>query len=223
MTKPKRWNVLNWFIDTFKYQSYLEIGCYKDVCFNQVKAKHKVGVDPIRGGTHRMTSDEFFLTEDRIDNLPLRRFDIGFVDGLHHAVQVLDDVNNLLRHLSPNGVILIHDCLPAKEEFTVIVDSKGKSITSPPDGKPPNSTPWHGDVWKAMIQLRQRMNLDCVTLNEDCGIGIILNKPNTNPLKVYKHSLSWKHYRMNRISWLNVQNWKNVKQWASSRLLIPGK
>jgi glycosyltransferase involved in cell wall biosynthesis/predicted O-methyltransferase YrrM len=38
-------------------------------------------------------------------------FDLAFIDGLHYADVVYSDVALASRHLSPNGVILAHDCV----------------------------------------------------------------------------------------------------------------
>jgi hypothetical protein len=39
---------------------YLEIGCASNKLFDSVYSLQKTGVDPESGGTHRMTSDDFF-------------------------------------------------------------------------------------------------------------------------------------------------------------------
>ena len=54
-----------------------------------------------------MTSDEFFSQNKET-------FDLIFIDGLHIHEQVLKDIDNSLNVLNENGVILLHDCLPAK-------------------------------------------------------------------------------------------------------------
>ncbi len=64
------------------------------------------------GGTHRMTSDEFFATNDR-------HFDVIFVDGLHESEQVLKDVSAALDILNPNGFVFMHDCNPRFQEIQV--------------------------------------------------------------------------------------------------------
>src|SRR5271168_4845465 len=76
---------------------YLEIGCADNVLFDAVMAADKVGVDPRRGGTHRMTSDAFFAA---YAGPP---FDVVFIDGLHLYPQVRRDLVNALAHLSPGG------------------------------------------------------------------------------------------------------------------------
>ena len=51
-----------------------------------------------------MTSDEYFSKfKDK--------FDIIFIDGLHHYEQVKKDIFNSLEILNSNGIILMHDCL----------------------------------------------------------------------------------------------------------------
>ena len=58
--KPNRSEIIQNIIDFKKYRSFLEIGSFSNELFNKVKIKNKVGVDPVSGGTIRMTSDEFF-------------------------------------------------------------------------------------------------------------------------------------------------------------------
>ena len=86
---------------------YLEIGVYKNSVFNCIplKIENKIGVDPTQGGTHRKTSDDFF-----IDNT--KNFDVIFIDGLHTYEQCQRDCINSLKFLNPRGVILFHDFLP---------------------------------------------------------------------------------------------------------------
>ena len=47
-------------INKQNYKSYLEIGCDNDENFSRISIENKIGVDPSKGGTLRMTSDEFF-------------------------------------------------------------------------------------------------------------------------------------------------------------------
>ena len=130
-------------------QSYLEIGCNRDGTFQQVAIPQRVGVDPKRGGTLRMTSDEFFAVNQQ-------SFDLVFIDGLHLREQVLRDVENALRVLSPHGCIVIHDCLPTERQ---------QQLREPAGG----GEPWTGDVWKAVVELRQRPDLDIAVLDADWG------------------------------------------------------
>jgi hypothetical protein len=96
----KTYELFNWLITEFGYESYLEIGCKDNSTFNRVNAIKKVGVDPNRGGTLRMTSDQYF--KDHNDT-----FDLVFVDGLHEHEQAVRDVENSLLRLNPGGTIVI--------------------------------------------------------------------------------------------------------------------
>ena len=116
--------MVNYLIEKYHYEDYLEIGCDKNQLFSRVNIKNKIGVDPHRGGNIRKTSDEFFLTNDKA-------FDLVFIDGLHNYQQVKKDIINSLNCLKNNGVVLIHDCLP---------DSMSKQAV------PRYRMQWNGDV-----------------------------------------------------------------------------
>ena len=102
---PTRYNVIQDTIFRKKYKSYLEIGCFDDELFSKIEIESKVGVDPEKGGTIRDTSDNFFKFNKT-------KFDIIFIDGLHHYDQVKKDIDNSLLFLNENGVIFLHDCMP---------------------------------------------------------------------------------------------------------------
>lgn len=55
--------------------SYLEIDHNRNTAFDAICAAHKIGVDPVNGGTHRMTFDAFFAKNTDT-------FDVIFVDDL---------------------------------------------------------------------------------------------------------------------------------------------
>ena len=58
----KRHAFINKAISKFKNCRYLEIGVDNNDVFNSIplKISNKFGVDPVKGGNFRMTSDEFF-------------------------------------------------------------------------------------------------------------------------------------------------------------------
>ena len=160
--KPSRIEILNKIILSQKYSKYLEIGTFQDELFSKINCENKIGVDPFSGGTHRMTSDEFFISNKE-------KFDCIFIDGLHHYSQVIKDINNSIEILSDNGVILIHDCLPNN-----LMEQQVPRIT----------LNWNGDVWKAFVECRTKSNLDCYTCYADWGIGVIFKRQNSNILKI---------------------------------------
>jgi hypothetical protein len=165
-----RWNVINRLLETTKQKRYLEIGVQRGVCGSKVQAAVKIGVDPaplaqaLRHYTavRRETSDSFFAS------LPQEaQFDVVLVDGLHHAEQVLRDVDHALEHLAPGGAIVMHDCSPASEIAQRVPREVGV---------------WNGDCWKAMVALRQRSDLLAFTIDSDHGIGVVRRGENPSPI-----------------------------------------
>lgn len=128
-------HLINDIIKKKNYQSYLEIGVAltKDN-FDKIDVKFKIGVDPDKTtkATFIGTSDEFFK-QNKL------KFDIIFIDGLHHADQVERDFDNSLQFLNEGGLILIHDTDPKKKKYSVVPRTeKGR---------------WNGDVFKFIYKL----------------------------------------------------------------------
>ena len=180
-----RWDLIQFLINKYDYSTYLEIGCDKDQSFSKIMISHKVGVDPISGGTIRKTSDEFFKNNKE-------KFDIIFIDGLHHYEQVIVDINNALSVLNDNGHILVHDCLPRTIAHQAIPRYRGS---------------WNGDVWKSIVELRTKKYLDVFTCEIDFGVGIIQKKVNSNLLELkidnFKN-LKFKDYYHRNKEFMNV-------------------
>lgn len=164
-----RFNLVNRLIGAFDYKSYLEIGVSIGECFKRVKCESKTSVDPEQFGytTNQMTSDQYF------DQLPEdTKFDIIFIDGLHIWEQCYKDINNALKHLSPNGTIICHDMNPLQEMYQSRVS---------------NRDIWNGDVWKAFVKLRSERNDLFTCMIEDCDYGLgIISWGNQEPIKLDK-------------------------------------
>ena len=161
--------------------SYLEIGCAGDDCFANIKATDKTGVDPMRGGTHRMTSDEFFQL------YPRRSFHVIFVDGLHLLDQARRDVDNAEKALRDGGVIVLHDCLPPTKRSTdpaIMLDAleRGEDVDS--------VGIWCGQVWLLLLELVARPDLDVVLWPKDFGCAVILKRPTSNPRQLESPSFT---------------------------------
>ncbi len=187
-----RWDLIDYLIKKKNYKNYLEIGCDQNQLFSKVNIDNKIGVDPVSGGNIRKTSDKFF--EENKSS-----FDIVFIDGLHTFQQVKKDILNSVNCLKENGVILVHDCMP---------DSLGKQAV------PRYKMQWNGDVWKAIVDLRQQENLDIYTCEIDQGIGIISNKKNTSILNLDKpiSKLKFKDYFNNYREYMRVVSLERFKE-----------
>lgn len=187
-----RWDLIEYLIKKYNYTNYLEIGCDRDQLFSKVKIQNKIGVDPFSGGTVRKTSDKFFLENNE-------KFDIVFIDGLHIYSQVKKDILNSVQCLKPNGIVLVHDCMP---------DSVGKQAV------PRYKMQWNGDVWKAIVDLRQKNNLEIYTCEIDQGIGIITNKKNSSVLRldIPINKIKFKDYYYNYKEYMRVINLNEFKK-----------
>jgi hypothetical protein len=154
-----RTDLLNYLAASRKSRRYLEIGVRDPLThFDLVRVPTKHSVDPAPRGPvdFEMTSDEFFASLDP----DAERYDLVFIDGLHLAEQTMKDVENALRWLSPQGVIVVHDCNPLTEE------AQSESY----DGV----ACWNGTVWKAWVALRgSRTDLRMVVVDIDHGCGVI--------------------------------------------------
>lgn len=180
-----RIDIINGLIQKKGYKKYLEIGVRDGSCFFAVNCESKVGVDPDTGSqaTIFKTSDEFF----RLNN---KKFDIIFIDGLHHADQVYKDIINSLAVLEEGGTIVMHDCMPTSKFM--------QEIPMRPD-----HNEWTGDTWKAYVKLRtERSDLAMFVVNTDWGCGIITRGAQT-PL-VLKEEMTYENFERNKGLWLNV-------------------
>jgi len=187
-----RWDLIQYLISKNKYSDYLEIGCDQDQLFSKIKIENKIGVDPYSGGNVRKTSDDFFK-----DNK--EKFDIVFIDGLHTYNQVKKDILNSLDCLKEGGIVLVHDCMP---------DSLSKQAV------PRYRMIWNGDVWKAIVDLRQREDLEIFTCEMDQGIGVIKKEINSSILKIEKPviNLKFKDYFDNYKNFLRVISVEELKK-----------
>jgi len=158
---------INKAISEYKDCKYLEIGVDANQVFNSVPltSKNKYGVDPVRGGNFRMTSDEFF---EKNRNL---KFDVIFIDGLHEYKQCQKDCINSMKHLNDNGIIFFHDLLP-RSYYEEKIPRKQPS--------------WTGDVWKVAVELVNSTNVEFKIVNIDMGIGILKLKENFKYHKIEK-------------------------------------
>lgn len=186
------YHILNYIIQKNKFSSYLEIGVYNGDTIKKIEILHKDGVDPGHEGrmsefvNYRMTSDEFFnsIKEEK-------KYDIIFIDGLHHCDQVDRDIQNSIRHLNCGGYILLHDCNPPEKELQLV---------------PRQTSYWNGDVWKSIVKLRcSAENLEISVVDTDWGVGVI----KTGNQDIYKKDnindcLKWEYFHENRKELLNI-------------------
>jgi len=170
----------------FRPARYLEIGVDQGDSLSLVRPETRiVGVDPkpqVTALNHpdwtvvTATSEEFFRSHDVLGLLggPV---DLAFVDGLHHFEVAMADVLAIEPHAHPGTVVLVHDVVP---------------IDAPTSTRNRTGAVWSGDVWKAVVLLREhRPDLTITTLNvEPTGMAVITGfggRPSTSA----KHDDAW--------------------------------
>lgn len=174
-------------IDQIGAKTYLEIGLGDLTNFNAIKCEYKQGVDPNVTMAYspgvsieKLNADEFF---GMMANTPggTPKFDVIFIDGLHHADQVKLDIENAIACLNVGGVILVHDINPHDEEMTVV---------------PRKSKVWTGDVYKAWYAFNVRArDANVKMLADDFGIGIIAPGPDFKLTKQQVKNITFKEYK----------------------------
>lgn len=152
--------LLQALINKYGLKSYLEIGVQDTANnFDKINCVNKTGIDPDLKTTGfssiqivGCTSDSFFETSVN------EKFDLIFIDGLHHADQVKRDFENSLRCLSDNGFIVIHDVLPESEIGTEV---------------PRVEKRWWGDVYKWAMTICEYDGIGYKTFNIDNGCMMV--------------------------------------------------
>jgi hypothetical protein len=198
-------------------KNYLEIGVFNGHIFFRVKSNFKLAVDPdfrFRTGRKilktilnpynlfnryfRKTSDDFFR-DDAASVLKGRQLDLALVDGMHEFDYALRDVENTLSYLQKNGVIVMHDCNPQTPEAACsFAEWKARDF----------SGQWNGDVWKAILQLRTRGDINVFVLDCDHGLGVVTYGQPEKQLHFTPEQIAGFTYddlARNRAEWLNLK------------------
>lgn len=202
--------LLNALIEKYEYKSYLEIGVQNPANnFDLIRCEQRTGIDPelqyrvtevleLRQDygadgvlefyrpdsvIHTCTSDDFFGLSCNRD----MKFDLIFIDGLHHADQVKRDFENSLRCLSPNGRIVIHDVLPENEEGTKV---------------PRETKVWWGDVYKFAMTMGSYFDVGFRTFDIDNGCMVVWKEPDFIKWDVDIHN--WESYQQEGRELMNV-------------------
>jgi len=199
-SKIKRYDIINYLIDKYKLVNYLEIGVFRGENIRLVKAPHKDGVDPGAEGyvvpevNYPMTSDKFF---DLIKDYEEIKYDIIFIDGLHHSDQVTKDLHNSMKHLVVGGFVVMHDCNPVSYEAQKI---------------PRETIAWNGDTWKSFVDFRfYNPHLKSCVVDTDFGVGVIQKIDDLH----IKETSDWYYesFISNDKGLLNLINWDEFKEY----------
>jgi len=187
--------IINHLIYKNNYQTYLEIGVYNCYHFDDVRIEKKIGVDPspkiddkiykkYEDKINIMQSSEYFdLIKERDDI----NFDIIFIDGCLFEANIMNDIQESLKHLNNNGIIVIHDCNPPTEYLQRDnYDDRYIDRKIIWNNRTYTDRNWNGKVWKALIKLREtRDDLEIHVVDTDWGIGLI-RKVDKGTIKLLK-------------------------------------
>jgi hypothetical protein len=189
-------NIINLFIEKYNFTKYLEIGVFEGGCIKKINCDIKDGVDP---GAEDIVADEvnFIMTSNEFFeqiNLKDKKYDIIFIDGLHHTEQVDLDIQNSLIHSEEDGIIVLHDCSPPTINHTLV---------------PRIQLAWNGDVYKSVLKFQMELNNHTYfTIDTDWGCGVILkNKKlwNVKTNEFYINGINkWEFFENNRKELLNL-------------------
>ena len=177
--------IINHIIEKKGYKSYLEIGTQSGNNFDAIKCEKKTGVDPDpeAKATHHLDSDTFFESTGE-------KYDLIFIDGLHTAEQVKKDFINAMEHLTDDGVCILHDTNPEKEEWTKV---------------PRVSKQWTGDVYKFICNL----GADFVSFPFDYGVTIVKKCD----YFICEKEVTWEEFNEDRTAALKITNKEKFDKW----------
>ena len=196
-TGTQRWELMNFLIQKYNIVNYLEIGVNDGLCIRQIIAEHKDGVDPYPGSeiggaivpeiNYPISSDEFF---DLIRGHDIK-YDMIFIDGLHHSDQVDTDIKNSLNHITDTGFIILHDCNPLDYHMQLVPRVTGL---------------WNGDVWKSIVKLRcTDPNLEISVVDTDWGVGVVRKgQQELYTDAALETCLTWEYFDLNRNNLINL-------------------
>lgn len=195
--------VINYFTDKFPECKYLEIGSQRRDNFLKINAwiKHDCEENPIGTTPHfHGSSNDFFA---KLEKLRLNSvYDVIFIDGWHKCEQVLKDIINASKHLSENGFIVIHDCLPKEYKDQL------REITEENKGR------WLGDCYRAVAYLVKYISKDQVhtLLNTDQGCAVIKGKIKEFEIPSKEdmcNEFTWKLYIQEKETVMNCISWED--------------
>lgn len=212
---PTRTTIINYLLQQCEEEgNYLEIGVRNpDDNFNHINSQYKYSVDPgieykENPVDYKMTSDVFFEKLKLGEILSKKiKFQVIFIDGLHEAKQVDNDIRHAMEFISEDGFIVLHDCNPLTEWHA---RSDYAFDLSPAGGA------WNGSVWKAFVKWRQEALIYSCCVDSDWGVGIISkNRKVGEALQKTIEFYDYKEFAKERENYLGLITFEQLKSRLS--------
>lgn len=196
------------------FQSYLEIGLSTNpnAPYRLINLTNKSSVD-----TDKRTNPDFCMSSDdffkKLENEETKfdknyKWDCIFIDGWHMADQVYTDLLNSFNHLSDNGIIFMHDCLPWNYQITIeqAVGNIGATCQ---------------DAWKTVEYcLKNESGMHICTLEEnEGGLAVVIkNKQNKRKMLDINHNrfFQYSNYAIDRNKNMNCIDENILLEWISN-------
>ena len=206
MNITEKTDIINYLGKKFNYSSFLEIsstttGYAFDKIDNDIfTTKEILLYIPPKTNLCRLSKRHDVAKipinyDNGIKNLANRKFDIVFVDPWHSFEQSKIDIDNAMKFVNDNGIIVVHDCNPLEFIHT---------------GSYKNSI-WCGQTYEAFIDFKvNNPTIESYVVNTDYGCGII--KKNSNNTNIYelpnnlttKDVTKWNYFNQHRKTLLNL-------------------
>ena len=147
-------------------QTYLEIGVEYGQTFLSTHFLSKTGVDPDPKFEltnennpnnsfvlHKLKSDDYFASlNEQTKQTKQTKFDVIFIDGMHHSDYFLRDFNNSLQILNKDGLIFVDDILPLNRNEQLKIPERHYYE----NGILKYGEEWTGDIWKVVYFILTR-------------------------------------------------------------------
>lgn len=197
---------------------YLEIGCRTGASFAPVRSK-TIAVDPFfraeiniigrKPALHvfQATSDDFFASGFLKKNDI--RIGLSFLDGMHLFEYLLRDFIGTEAGSDPNGVIMMHDCVPLNLAMTT------RDLTAIRGA-------WTGDVWKILPILKTwRPDLKLTMLDlRPTGVLCVSNLSPSNSVLQENYDKIVAEYMDQDIETFGVERYFGMFEYTDSAKVI---
>lgn len=192
----QRWDIINFFIEKYKFKKYLEIGYYKGWSFDQVKCDMKTAVDPEPCKTPQQEMTKFGSVIEDPEGMifKMKSDDFFFSKGVTDARLRLAHERNGLSYEPAKYDIIFIDGLHAWHQVSKDIENALNNLSdggvivlhdcNPPQYEHTTSGIdgcWTGDTYKAAIDFRvEHPGVMFYTVNTDWGVGVIKTNQKAN-------------------------------------------